>query len=249
MLKIRHIAGAVHIGDALHRLPCRQAAGNGRGLPLAHAKADDICAGVLCDAGQHGIQPVIVMSKPPQRCFQSAQDHRQIRVRLLCQAGIDRGAAVRPGTGLAAGGILILRPGDLGHRIVADHTVHVASADKEAIFRLAKPLEVLAVGIAGLGQHAHPVALGLQQAADDRGPKAGVVYIGVAAHHYKIQLIPSAGFHISPADREKFGVGGIGLCRVIHSAGPLCALWVYKSFAVVTAHPVRSTAFPATAGG
>ena len=86
------------------------------------------------------------------------------------------------------------------------HAVHVAAADEEAVLRLSEPLEVLAVGIARLSQHAHLVALGFQQAADDGGAKAGVVHIGVAAHHHEVQLVPPPSLHVGPADGEKFGV-------------------------------------------
>lgn len=89
---------------------------------------------------------------------------------------------------------------------MAHHAVHVAAADEKAVLRPAEPLEVLAVGIAGLGQHADLITLGLQQAADDGGAKAGVVNVGIAAHHHKVQLIPAPGFHIRPADGKKFGV-------------------------------------------
>ena len=77
---------------------------------------------------------------------------------------------------------------------------------KKAVLRPAEPLEVLAVGITGLGQHADLIALGLQQAADDGGAKAGVVNVGIAAHHHKVQLIQPPGFHVRPADGKKFGV-------------------------------------------
>ena len=49
-------------------------------------------------------------------------------------------------------------------------------------------------------------ALGFQQAADDGGAKAGVVNVGIAAHHHKVQLIPPPGFHVRPADGKKFGI-------------------------------------------
>ena len=97
---------------------------------------------------------------------------------------------------------------------MADHAVHVAAADEEAVLRLAEPLEVLAVSVAGLGQHADLIALGFQQTADDGSAKAGVVHIGIAAHHHKVQLLPPAGLHIGPADGKKFGVDLWG--RVVH---------------------------------
>lgn len=102
---------------------------------------------------------------------------------------------------------------------MADHAVHVAAADEEAVLRLAESLEVLAVGVAGLGQHADLVALSFQQAADDGGAKAGVVHIGVAAHHHEVQLVPSPGFHVGPADGKKFGVDLWG--SVVHIVFPL----------------------------
>jgi len=109
-------------------------------------------------------------------------------------------------TGFAAGGVFVLGAGNFCHGIVADHAVHIAAADEKAVLRLAEPLEVLAVGIAGLCQYAHLVALGFQQAADDGSAKAGVVHIGVTAHHHKVQLLPAPGFHVRPADGKKFGV-------------------------------------------
>ena len=232
VVKIGQVAGAVHIGDALHRLPCRQPPGDLHRLVLAHAVADDVGTGIFSDAGQNGVQPVIVMRKTAQGGFQAAQDHGQVRVSLFGQLGVNRGAAVRAGTALSAGGILILRAGDLCHRVVAHHTVHVAAADEEAVLRLAEPLEVLAVGIAGLCQHADLIALCLQQAADDGGAKAGVVHIGVTAHHHKIQLVPPPRFHVRAADGEKFGVG---------------LLFHVTPFLFIP--PAGSSAFPATAGG
>ena len=206
VVEVGQVAGAVHIGDALHRLPCRQTAGNFHGLVFTHAEADDVRARVLGDAGQDGVQPVVVVGKAAERCFQTAQNDGQVRVCLLGKSGVDGGAAVGPCAALAAGRILVLRAGDLCDGIVTHHAVHIAAADEEAVLRLSEPLEVLAVGVAGLGQHAHLVALGFQQAADDGGAKAGVIHIGVAAHHHEVQLVPSPGLHVGPADGEKFGV-------------------------------------------
>ena len=198
MVEVGQVAGAVHVRDALHRLPGGKAAGDLHGLVFAHAKADDVRAGVLGNAGQHGVQPVIVVGKAAQGRFQTAQDHRQVGIGLLGKAGVHGGAAVRACTALAAGGVFVLGAGDLGHGIVADHAVHVAAADEKAVLGLAEPLEVLAVGVAGLGQHADLIALGFQQAADDGGAKAGVVHIGVAAHHHKVQLVPARGLPCLP---------------------------------------------------
>ena len=206
MVEVGQVAGAVHIGDGLHRLPCRQPPGDLHGLVLAHAKADEIGSGVLCNAGQNGVQPVIVVGKPAQRSLQTAQDHRQVGVGLLGQPGVNGGAAVRPRAADAAGRVFVLGTRNFCHGVVAHHAVHVAAADEKAVLRPAEPLEVLAVGIAGLGQHADLIALGLQQAADDGGAKAGVVNVGIAAHHHKVQLIPPPGFHVRPADGKKFGI-------------------------------------------
>ena len=191
-------------------------AGNFHGLVFTHAEADDVRAGVLGDAGQDGVQPVVVVGKAAERCFQTAQNDGQVRVCLLGKSGVDGGAAVGPCAALAAGRILVLRAGDLCDGIVTHHAVHIAAADEEAVLRLAEPLEVLAVGVAGLGQHAHLVALGFQQAADDGSAEAGVVHIGVTAHHHKVQLVPAACFHVCPADGQKFGVDLWG--RVVHNA-------------------------------
>ena len=72
VVEIGQVAGAVHVRDALHRLPGGKAAGDLHGLVLAHAKADEIGSGVLRNAGQNGVQPVIVVGKPAQAGFQTA---------------------------------------------------------------------------------------------------------------------------------------------------------------------------------
>ena len=210
VVEVGHVAGAVHVGDGLDGFPGGQAAGDLHRLVLPHAEADQVRPRVLGDAGQDGVQPVVVMGEPPEGGFQPAQDYRQVGVGLFGQFGVDGGAPVGAGPRLAAGGIFVLGPGDLGHRVVADHAVHVAAADEKAVFGFAEPLEVLAVGIPGLGQHPHPVALGLQKAADDGGAEAGVVHIGVAAHHHEIQLVPAPPGHVLPADGQKLGVLGQG---------------------------------------
>ena len=72
VVEIGQVAGAVHVRDTFHRLPGGQTAGDLHGLVLAHAKADEIRAGVLRNAGQHGVQPVIVVGKPAQAGLQTA---------------------------------------------------------------------------------------------------------------------------------------------------------------------------------
>ena len=238
VVEVGQVAGAVHIGDGAHRLPRRQPLCDGDGLVLAHAEADEVGPGILGDAGQDGIQPVVVMRKPPQRRFQTAQDHGQIGVGLLGELGVNGGAAIRPGPADAAGGVFVLGAGDLGHRVVAHHAVHIAAADKEAVFRLAKPLKVLTVAVTGLGQHAHLVALGFQQTADDGSAKAGVIHIGVAAHDHKIQLVPPPRFHVRAADGKEFGVDRLGRRGVL-----------LHSVLLFMIHPAGSSAFPATADG
>lgn len=71
MVEVGHVTGAVHVRDALHRFPGGKAAGDLHGLVLAHAKADDVRAGILGDAGQHGVQPVVIVGKAAQRSFQT----------------------------------------------------------------------------------------------------------------------------------------------------------------------------------
>ena len=147
------------------------------------------------------------MGEPAQGCFQTAQNDRQIRIGLLCQPGINGRAPVGACAGFAAGRIFVLGTRNFRDRIMAHHAVNIAAADEKAVFRLAEPLEILAVGITGLRQHADFIALGLEQAADDGGAKAGMVDVSVAAHDHKIQLIPAPGLHVRPADGKKFGVG------------------------------------------
>ena len=83
VVEVGQVAGAVHIGDLLHRFSGGQTAGDLHSLVFAHAKADDVRTGALGDAGQHGVHPVIVVGKAPQGGLQAAQDHGQVGVGLL----------------------------------------------------------------------------------------------------------------------------------------------------------------------
>ena len=64
--KVRHVAGAGQVGNGGNALPRRQPIGDDHCLPLAHAKADQVRAGILHNAGQHCVHPIIVMGKSPQ---------------------------------------------------------------------------------------------------------------------------------------------------------------------------------------
>lgn len=115
MVKISQVAGAVHIGDVLHRLPGGKAAGDLHGLVLTHAEADDVRSGAFGDAGQHGVHPVVVMGKAAKACFQTAQNDGQVRVGFLGKLRVHGGAAVRAGTALAAGGVFVFGTRNFGH--------------------------------------------------------------------------------------------------------------------------------------
>ena len=201
--KVRHVTGTRQVGDGGNALPGRQPVGNGHRLPLAHAKADQIRAGILHNAGQHRVHPVIVVGKPPQRSLQPAQNYRAVRIGLLGQMGVHGGATVRPFSGLSAGGVLIHRAGLLGHRIARHHTVNIAAADHKGILGAAIFFEALTGGEIRLADVAHPIALCLQHTADDGRAKAGMIHIGITGHQHKIQLIPAAGLHIRPAQGQK----------------------------------------------
>ena len=94
--EIRQITGPRNAGDLLHRLPGRQSPCNLRRLAFPHAEGNDIRPAALDDAGQHIIQPIVVVGKAAKRRLQPSQNDRKIRVSLLCQLRVNGGAAVRP---------------------------------------------------------------------------------------------------------------------------------------------------------
>ena len=96
---------------------------------------------------------------------------------------------------------------------MGNHTVHIAATDKEAVAGLAQHLEALAGGVVRLADHAHPVALSFQNAADDGRAEAGVIHIGVTHNQNKVQFVPAALAHILPADGQK-------LCALLHRKSP-----------------------------
>ena len=79
------------------------------------------------------------MSQPAQRCFDAAGDHRHALVRFAGALAIGQRRAIGSQADAAAGRIGVVVADLAIGRVVIDHRVHVAGADREEQSRPAEP--------------------------------------------------------------------------------------------------------------
>ena len=190
-------------GDVMHRQAAVQRIGALDNALFAHAVKQQIGPGIHQNGGKHFVRPVVIVAQAAQAGLQPADEDGCVGIALTDQPAIGGHGIVRALAHHAAGGVIVHFAAALGHRVMADHRVHVAAHDQEA--QPGRPEDGNGVGIVpvGLADDAHPVAVRLQHAADDRMAKAGVVDIGVADDIDKVTLIPAPLGHVSPGDGEK----------------------------------------------
>ena len=122
IFRVTEVTGPPNIPHLPDILSGRQPVNNLNRLQLAHAKTEQVSLCIHQNARVYRIIPVVIMGKPPQGCFQAANDDRHIRavnpaycLCVYCQRPI--------GTlpWLSAGGIsVVVAPGE-GDRIMGNH--------------------------------------------------------------------------------------------------------------------------------
>ena len=151
----------------------------------------------------HAVAPVVVVREPAQRRLHPADDDGHLAVRLMDAVAVDDGGAVGAQTGLAAGGVEVLRAGLFGCGVVVDHGIDVARGDHEAVLRTTEAHEIRCIVKIRLAEHAHAVARVLQHARDDGVAKRGVIDVRVPRDHHKIRLLPAPREHLLARHRQK----------------------------------------------
>jgi hypothetical protein len=157
------------------------------------------------------------MGQPPQRRLEPARYDGYALVRLAALTGIrddglvrararrlpvDResvdGAVGAPAqTGIAPGGVLVLRPRLAVGRILADHRIDGAAGDEEREPRPAERPKSLDVGRVGPRYDADGVAEALEPAADERRAERRMVDVGVARDDNEVDAVLAASRQFS----------------------------------------------------
>ena len=148
------------------------------------------------------------MGEAAEAGLQPADDERDVPKDPPDHVGVDDGGPVGAEAGLIPGGIGVVPAALFGHGVVGHHGVDVAAGDHHPQPGTTQGGEGGGVLPIRLGQHRHPVALGLQHPGDDGRTEGGVVHIGVAGDDEEIAVLPAAGPHICFGDREELGVHG-----------------------------------------
>ena len=143
------------------------------------------------------------MGQPPQARLNSADDDRNIFVRLANQIAVDNCGIVGPFSKNASRRKGIVVPSFFRHGIMIDHGIHIPSADDKSKSRFSININTFFVFPVGLGYDPYPVIICFQNPADNGVTKGGVVHIGIPDNIDKIHAVPSSGFHILSAYRQK----------------------------------------------
>ena len=155
---------------------------------FAHPVHENVGAAV----DQHGaadfVRPVVVMREPAKGSLQTADEDRNIAVRLADLVAVDDHGAVGTKACLAAGAVIVLTAALFRRRIMRNHGVNVPGRHKEAESGLAEFFEIVLRPPVRLAEHRHGIAGILQHTADDRRAERRMIHIRIPVHINKIHL-------------------------------------------------------------
>ena len=199
----RFIGDDCRAADAAQGLSAAQAVCGLERCALAHAVDKNIRARVEKDAAAHLVVPVVVVREPAQRRLHAAEQDGDAGERLPRAVGVHGAGAVGPQPGLPARGIEILAAALFRRRVVRDHAVEIARADKNAQLRPPHGRERRGVVPRRLREHRHAVARVFQHPPDNGRAERRVIDISVARHEQYIVPVPAAREHILARDGQK----------------------------------------------
>jgi hypothetical protein len=102
-----------------------------------------------------------------------------------------------------SGGVLVLAAHLLLRGQLVEHRVQVAGGDAHHQPRRAQAGDVGGVAVGGLGDHPHPEAPALEEAADQRAAERWMVDVRVPVDDEHVELGPAAGLHLLPRRGEE----------------------------------------------
>ena len=163
---------------------------------LTHAIGEKVRLTVQKNGTFKAVRPVIIVRHPPQARLNAADDHRHILITSADQVPVHRRSAVRPSSGLTAGGVGVRWPPFSRHKVMIHHGIHIAAGNEKGQSGTAKNRNAVVILPVRLGKDAHAVPMSLQDPADDRVSKGRVVHISVSCDIDKIRLFDSLLFHL-----------------------------------------------------
>ena len=131
------------------------------------------------------------MRNAAQGGFDAADDDRYAGKGFAAALGVDRGAAVGAQFDLSTGRVGVLVAPFLVRRVVVDHGVHVAAADRVEKAWLAHGAPGVGVLPGWLAEQGHLVAFSLEGAAEQGVGEGRVVHVGVAGNEDDVGLVPA----------------------------------------------------------
>src|SRR5471032_2327615 len=210
--------GAAYIGDVFDLVAVGQTLGDFDNGAFGVAVQQDVGAGVDQDRITNLVLPVVVVRDATQGRFDAAEYDRHMFVGFLAALAVDQAGAIRTLARHAARGIGVIGADFLVRGVAVDHRVHVASSDTEEQVRLAELHEVVFGLPVRLRNDPDAKALGLQQPANDRHAKRGVIHVRITGHDDDVAGIPAKLIHLLPAHGQEW--------RWPETLGPV--LWIVE---------------------
>ena len=146
---------------------------------------------------------VVVVGEAAQAGLQSADDQGDVPKNLPHPVGVDNGGVVGAQARPPSGGVGVVMAALFGGSVVGHHGVDIARGEEHPQPGPPQGGKGFRVPPVGLGQHGHPIALGLQHPADDSRTEGGVVHIGVPGNQQKVIKVPAPALHILDAHRQE----------------------------------------------
>ena len=194
--------------DAVERLIRREPAEHlGRGT-LAHAVDQNIRLRIEQDRPPDLILPVVVVRDAAEARLKAAELNPDSGKRLPDQLRIDDQRMRRPPAGFAVLAEAVVLAEAAADGIDVDHRIHIAGGHADADARAAHDLQRFGVPPVGLGQHGHPIALGLQHPADDRNAERRVIDITVPRDQENIELLVTRLLHLGTGRGQELRLNG-----------------------------------------
>ena len=98
---------------------------------LPHPVAEVVRRAPLKNRRQQFVFPIVVVREPAQRCLDSPDHDRHVRIEFFQDPGIYADGIIRPGAGLPFGGVGVVVAQALAGGVVVDHGVHGPGIDGE----------------------------------------------------------------------------------------------------------------------
>ena len=195
IVNITGINRSSDIGNRAYRLAVRKAATNFNRLIFSHAVGNEISLRVKKYTSADLIVPVIVMCKTPERCLKTADNDRNIAVKLSYFIAIYNNSPVRSESHNFSRGICVLTSAFFCGCVMSDHGVNIARRNHKAELRSAETEKIVILSPIRLGKDCNTVALSLHHPCYYSRTEARMIDISVARNIDEIDLVPSSLFN------------------------------------------------------